>query len=282
MSHTYASLPQFRDYLRDGGSAGTATTNDALHLSILESASRAVDRYVDRSRFGSGFGPRTGTNRYDIWEYTNALRLDDDLLSVTTLTLLDATAGASLGTPVEGTDYYLRGRAGYESPYRDIVLHGAGTITNLGVGYRVASVEGSFGYQDSRVSQGTMGTVSASVTSATLTGGVAYAGQTLLNGSEQMYVTASTGGTALTVTRGVNGTTAAVHAAASPIGVYQYPAEVVEATLEIAQRRWKARDAGVDATYGGGPIAVQAPTAAGAELSILSRKLAHLKVYHVG
>jgi hypothetical protein len=106
MSHTYAPLTAFKDYIRDGGSGGTATTNDARLLAILESASRAVDHYTDRSVFGSGFGPRLGTNRYD-GNGSNVVPLDDDLLTVTSITLLDAPAGSSLGTPVADTDYYL-------------------------------------------------------------------------------------------------------------------------------------------------------------------------------
>lgn len=282
MSHTYASLPALKDYIRDGGSSGTATTNDARLLAILESSSRAVDRYTARSRFGSGFGPRTGTNRYDLASAANSVELDDDLLSITTATLLDGTAGASLGTPVADTDYYLRGLGGsYDSPYREFLLHGEGTITELGVGYRVGSIEGSWGYQDVRVSAGTAGTASASATSLTITGGSIYAGQTFLWESEQVYVTASTGGTAITVKRGQNGTTAAIHPTAA-VSVYQYPAEVEDATLQVALRRWKARDAGADASFAGGGLPSQTPTYSASESSILMRSVGHLKVFHVG
>lgn len=281
MSHTYASLPALKDYIRDGGSAGTATTNDARLLAILESSSRAVERYTGRSRFGSGFGPRTGTNRYDIWEGTTRLQLDDDLLSITTATLLDTTAGTSLGTAVADTDYYLRGFGDYSSPYREFILHGAGAITSLGVGYRVASFEGSWGYQDVQVSAGTAGTASATATAITITGGAIYAGQTFLWESEQLYVTASTGGTALTVKRAQNGTTAAIHPTAA-VTVYQYPSEVEDATLQVALRRWKARDAGVDGSFQGGGLPSQTPTFAASESSILMRSVGHLKVYHVG
>lgn len=280
MSHTYAPLPQFKDFLRDGGSGGTATTNDARLLTILESASRAVDRYTDRSKFGSGFGPRTGTNKYDVWAYTNELCLDDDLLATTSVTLLDSTGGNSLGTLVVDTDYYLRGRGTYDTPYRDLIVHGRGQIAALGYGYRVASLAGSWGFQDVQTAAGSAGTATATTTSIALSGGSAYAGQTILIDSEQMYVTASTGGTALTVKRAQNGTTAAVHAANATATVYQYPSEVVDATLQIAQRRWKARDAGADGSYGGGPIPVQVPTAAASEMSILLRTVGHLKIFH--
>lgn len=282
MSHTYASLPAFKDFIRDGGSAGTATTNDARLLDVLESASRAVDRYVSRSRFGSGFGPRTGTNRYDIWEWSNELDLGDDLLSITTATLLDGTAGTSLGTPVADTDYYLQGQGGnYDSPSRRMVLHGQGPITSFGVGYRVASIAGSWGYQDVRIASGTAGTASASATAITITGGAIYAGQTFLWESEQVYVTASVGGTALTVTRGQNGTTAAIHPTAS-VEVYQYPAEVEDVTLQVALRRWKARDAGTDGSFAGGGLPSQTPTYSASEASILLRGVGHLRVFHVG
>lgn len=283
MSHTYASLPTFKDFIRDGGSAGTATTNDARLLALLESSSRTVDRYVGRSRFGSGFGPRTGTNKYDIFEWTNTLSLDDDLLSLTSITALDGTAGASLGTLVADTDYYKRGLGGdYDLPYREIVLHGQGQVGAFGWGFQVATVVGSWGYQDVQASAGAIGTATSSTTSIAMTSGAAYAGQTLLVDSEQMYVTASTGGTALTVKRAQNGTTAAVHAASATATVYVYPSEVEDATLQVALRRWKARDAGADASFAGGGLPSQVPSYSASESSILMRTVGHLKVYVVG
>jgi len=143
MSHTYASLPTLKDFLRDGGSSGTATTNDALLLGLLEGASRAVERFTDRSHFGSGFGPRTGTNKYDNWGPSNLLALEDDLLSTTSVTLLDTTNGVSIGSVALNTDYYLEGRSNYDPPYRTLILHGQGSVVALGWGYQVASIAGS-------------------------------------------------------------------------------------------------------------------------------------------
>lgn len=281
MSHTYASLPALKDFIRDGGAAGTATTNDARLLAILESSSRAVDRFVDRSHFGSGFGPRQGTNRYD-GHGSAEVCLDDDLLTVSSIALLDAPAGNSLGTPVADTDYYLRDRSGHYDtpPYRDLVFHQYGSITYTGVGPRVTSVTGKWGYQDVQSSVGTIGTATNSQTTVVLSGGSAYAGQTLIVDSEQMYVTAFAGGTA-TVQRGVNGTTAAVHSAGAAAAIYLYPSEVADATLQIALRRWKARDAGADGSYGGGQLPTQVPAFAASELSILMRTVGHLKVLYV-
>lgn len=284
MSHVYASVPEFGEYIRDGGGTVTYTANRVTRmLSVLDSASRTVDWYTDRSAFGSGFGPRLGTNRYD-GNGSNCVDLDDDLLTVTSISLLDAPAGNSLGTPVADTDYYLRDRFGHYDtpPYRELLFHMYGSITYTGVGARVSTVLGKWGYQDVQTSVGTIGTATSSATSIALSGGAAYAGQTLLVDSEQIYVTASTGGTALTVTRGANGTTAAVHAASAAASVYVYPSEVTDATLQIALRRWKARDAGTDGSFGGGQLPAQVPAFSATELSILLRTVSHLKVLHVG
>ena len=75
-------------------------------------------------------------------------------------------------------------------------------------------------------------------------------GDTLLVGSEQMYVTA-VGTNMLTVVRGVNGTAAARHAASSVIQVYRYPAGVSEACLAQAARMWKRKDAAFASFYSG-------------------------------
>jgi hypothetical protein len=111
-----------------------------------------------------------------------------------------------------------------------------------------------------------------------MTAGSAYAGMTLLTGTEQVYVAAAAGGTALTLVRGVNGTTAAAGTAAA--SYYRYPREVIQATLQIALRRWKGRDAGVSGDYGGGgiPQVMQRDT----ERSILAGTVNHLRIYSAG
>lgn len=285
MSHTYASVARLKDYIKDSGSAttgGLGTANDGTLLGILEAASRSVDKYCDRSQFGSDFGPRTGTNKYDGRNETG-IDLNDDLLALTSVTLLDRANGASIGSVTVNTDYVLRDRAGHNTtPYRELVLHGEGSVTNVGYGYQVSALAGSWGYQDVRVAAGTAGTVTASITTVSITGATVYAGQTILLDSEQMYVTASTGGTALTVTRAANGTTAAVHAADSAVTTYTYPSEVVDATLQISLRRWKARDAGADGSYGGGQLPGQTPAFAASEMSILHRTVGHLKFFGIG
>jgi hypothetical protein len=232
-------------------------------LGVLESVSRLIEARMERSAFGSGFGPRTGTNRYDGCG-RNYLRLVDDLLTVTSITILASTGAASSTVLVADTDYYLLdGNDGYSSgPYRKVLLHQQG-VSAFGSGFRVTDIVGSWGYQDEKyVSTTTVAsglasdaTVTTFTTSATPTIEV---GHTLLIGTEQLYVTGLSSTTA-TVVRGVNGTTAAVHANASAISVYRYPRQVSDVALRLFVRRWKARDAGADGSDGGGAMPSVSP-----------------------
>src|SRR6185369_9173391 len=100
--HTYLTVADFQADLADGSSS----TPTGL-LRRLEAASRRVDEWCGRSRFGSGFGPRIGTNRYspDPDEHYR-LWLDDDLVAITELTVA-YTTGATGVAYTEETDFYL-------------------------------------------------------------------------------------------------------------------------------------------------------------------------------
>jgi hypothetical protein len=271
--HTYASTEDFKAFLAgDPSSYGTATGGDATLLSLLEGASRRVDGWTMRSDFGSGYGPRIGTNRYD-HDGSSTLLLNDDLIGATGVSVLDGTGGSTVSFAAD-TDYYLKPYSG--PPYTELEVTGLGE--GLTSGLRVVSIAGTFGYSAETAPAGTVALASSSATSATVTGALVYAGQTLLVGSEQVYVTASTGGTALTVARGQNGTTAAAGTAAA--SVYRYPREVVTATLQVAARRHRSAQAGVSGDFGGGNL----PQAGNrdSEASILRGTVAHLRRWAAG
>jgi len=276
--HTYAHVGRFADYLRDNGSSDLAP--NPSWLIHLQGASRRVDGYCARSRFGSGFGPRVGTNRYD-GTNERCLYLDDDLLAITggTVGVKDQTVGGNTTTLTDETDFI---KGPYDTtPYRELRLP-YNTFGVWGWADRSNLVTGTWGYSNETIALGTLALADASTTAGTLTGGTAYAGQTLLIGSEQVYVSSTAGtavgGTALTLVRGVNGTTAAAGTAAA--STYVYPEEVTEATLEVAMRRWKGRDAGVSGDYGGGLIPQTGPR--DTERSILNAAVSHLRVYSAG
>ena len=275
MSHTYASVAAFRDYIRDNGSSETAT-NDALLLGFLEAASRKVDDYCDRSRYGSGFGPRIGTNRYSTRGDT-LLELRDDILTVTSVTTQDWPGGTTHSL-TEDTDYYTAPDA--QTQKRQLSLTWLG-IAGFGWGQRGCTVAGVMGFSNDTVA------VNATVASGLSSGTTATTfvtsaspdvspGQTLYIGTEQLYLRALSG-TQATVTRGANGTTAATHVDTSAIAVFTYDPRVVDATLQVALRRFKQRDAGASGAYGGGtfPESANVPLS---ELTILNATVGSLRI----
>ena len=275
MTHVYATVDEFKSYLTDNTSGLTAGLDDEI-LALLEGASRRVDAYCDRSQFGSGFGPRVATNRYD-GDGTNTLWLNDDLLAITTVTAYDATASSTSVVPAADTDYYT---FPYDTtPYRHLRLHGAGTVTAFTRGLRTVTVAGTAGYQSTTSTLGTAGTATSSATSLTLSGSPS-AGMTLLVGTEHLYITAVSGGTA-TVTRAQNGTTAAVISAGASVSYFTYPAAVKAATLAVAGRRWRSRDAGLTGDMGI-PSVTGSVQPRDTEMSVLRTHVGHLKVWSAG
>jgi hypothetical protein len=258
--HTYATLDEANEYIMAGGATTFATEAapvKALKLSILESVSRRIDDACHRSSFGSGFGPRIGTNYYD-GDGSNALLLRDDLQSISSFTVASATGGTGVSQTVT-TDYFLSspGTLGVYNgpPWRQILLHGQGSTTAFATGYRTILVAGTWGHSNTTIPNATTmasgfaasTTATSFTTSATPT---LSPGMTLLVGSEQMYLRTLVTTTA-TVVRGANGTTAANQADGSAIAVYQYDGRVRDVALRLFMRRWKARDAGADGTDGG-------------------------------
>lgn len=255
MAHVYCSLAELKNEIMDGGATTLGTTNDTPLLGHLASVSALIDEKMERSAFGSGFGPRTGTNKYD-GKAGSRLRLRDDLLTVTSVTIRDSTASSSTTALTADTDYYLLNGDGAYSPgpYRTLLLHLMG-VSSFGYGFRVTDIAGTWGYQNVTVTSSTTMSsgFSSSTTATTFTTSATpliSPGMTLLVGTEQMYLSGLSGTTA-TVVRGVNGTTAAVHADASAIAYYTYPPAVREVCLRLAMRRWKARDAGADGSDSG-------------------------------
>jgi hypothetical protein len=265
--HVYASLQDAKRYSVDEGIGwGAGSTNDALALSILESVSRRVDGWARRSAFGSGFGPRIGTNVYDAAGGTT-LYLRDDILEVTGLVTRAATAGATTTPPVADSDFYLINDSGdyATGPFRALVLHGAGTFTRFGTGRKIVELAVVAGHQDVTVPLTTMAeAVNNTVTDmASNDPDLVSPGNTLLIDAEQLYVRAilytDDAPTGMTVVRGVNGTTAASHLDNAPVSRYVYDARVVSGALEVWGKRWGARNANGDGSEGGGFDVVTKP-----------------------
>ena len=141
-------------------------------------------------------------------------------------------------------------------PYtRILVDNRAGTQDVFITGQRNYEIAGTWGYQRVNATSGRTGTL-ANSTTTTLTldgtvGGTLVPGDSLVIGSEVIYVTTGTvaGGTAVTVLRGQLGSTATAHSNIA-VHIVQYPGAIVEAAIIQAARLWKRRDSGFASEVG--------------------------------
>lgn len=253
MGHCYADRDQFWQYIADSG-ADQWREDDSFVLTFLDSASRSVDEYCRRTGSGhpmSGFGPRVGVNTYDgRLSSPERLDLDDDLLTLTSLEVADVTAG-TFATWTTPSDYLL---LPYDrTPKRTVIVPDT-SAKRFGLGYATTKATGTWGYADTRAALAAKVATGGWTDSAT---DVAFddateiaMGQTLWCGTEMVYVK-SLSATGAVVERGAHGSPAATHAAGASLQVQTYDSDVRIATLQLALRRWKHRQAGLSGDYGG-------------------------------
>lgn len=253
---TYASVEDFKDRVNIGDGA-----DDAMIRVMLESVSRAIDRWTHRRFFTKREtkffdGQEVGGRRFDdlFSERRQTLMQPgelwvDDLLEVTQIRM-DTTHDATYDTTFGADDFLLWPDNPTDFPKVRIDLdRRQGDITFWSTGQRAIEVTGTWGYGDGTTEtpyadSGATATV-GSTTATSLTVGSATlleAGNTILINAEQMYVQSrnTTNGNA-TVVRGVNGTTAATHGA-DQVNVYLYPGEVSEAAIIGTGKMWRRKD----------------------------------------
>ena len=263
--HTYGNVYDFKAYLGGTDHVTDWTTDETPVLRVLESASKRIDSYMGRS-----FGARTETHSFDLgqgalrddslvpngdmiefpdyWttrlQSTGILGLDDWLITATTVTSYEGTDRTSSATLSEGigNDFLLMP---YNTSPKSKMKLVENTLKNLYSGQQTLTILGQWGWQNDTESISTVDAIgSSSTTTVTVTSGsTTYVGDTILVGTEQMYVTNVDGNT-LTVIRGVNGTTSATHSGGATYYRYKYPADVVQAGLDIARTYWRSRDVG--------------------------------------
>ena len=218
----------------------TATTNDNRLLALLEAASRIIDNYCDRH-----FYIESATRYFD---GITPLQIDD-LLSITTLTT-DEDGDATFENTFATTDYILYPLNEY--PKTKIELSIDSDYGGFGSSKKGCSIAGLWGYGESATPYTDSGDdvaddpLSSSATSVTVTDADNFSpGQTILIESEQCYISAyNTTSNILTVTRGVNGTTAASHVLSTDIYIYDYPADIEQVCLSLAEKIFATRGKG--------------------------------------
>lgn len=227
-TNVYSSLEKLRYEL---GYPTDSTVDDEELLLCLETASRQIDAHCGRHFFVE-YGARTFTPT------ASGSVLIDDLVSTGSNVPVIVTddGNRTYSTTWATTDYDLlpeRASYGYPpEPYwkLECTPYGANRFSRYARGVRIT---GKWGYYEVlrrvRTAAGvaiTAAVLTDSATSFTASAAppVDYlgAGSTILIDAEQMAVV-SVSGTTVTVIRGLNGTTAAAHIAASAIDVYTYP-----------------------------------------------------------
>ncbi len=236
------------DYLKSAGILNiTGTGDDTRIRRLIEDVSRIVDRYCNRHFYALAV-----TRKFD--GDGGLTLLIPDLISVDSSGLkTDDDKDRTFETTWATTDYLLlpsnadpTTRENPESrPYWKVWVDvDAGNEDVWTVGVQTVEIAGQWGYWRHllRATETMDEITSATATSVVVSSRAdVEAGHTLLLDSEQMYVQSYSTNT-LTVVRGVNGTTAATHAAATVIDIYEYPAAVQEATLIQASRLLKRKD----------------------------------------
>jgi len=136
ISNGYATLAEYKLYHPIDS---TDADDDAVIEDLIEAASRHIDRQTGRTFYG-----RTETHYFDV-PVGRRMMLDDDLISVTTLTNGD-------GTVLTTTDYYLHPRN--HAPYWMVVLKESSTYIwqpDTSSNYEGAiSLAGSWGFASAR------------------------------------------------------------------------------------------------------------------------------------
>lgn len=292
--HTYASTDELRDYLAGTSYSTNWTSDSGIMRRLVEASSQRIDNYVEMQ----SFGPRTETRSYDIGSgklrespqntldttsdkligltsgFIHAIPLDAWLIEATTVTSYKATDRAESESLSEGynADYLLRPYN--SSPKVELTLN-EDTAKALYGGQQTLSILGEWGYgndtTEEKTTTGTIATETETAWGVNDASGLSSA-QTILVGTEQMYITSISSNT-LTVERGVNGTTASTHTAGTSVYGYIYPFLVVQVCLDIAKVFFRDRDLGVVQTLGTGEMSV---TRADNEIN---RALKHLAEY---
>ena len=233
----YGDLTKLKDTSLLDDPAGGAGSDDEL-FQLLITVSVAVDDYCNRH-----FYPLTATRTFD--GPADRLLPVPDLLTVTSLKSDDDDDG-TYETEWAATDYHLlplnaQPAQHWGGPYHALRALTRGTKQTFDAGQARYEITAVWGYRNFQEASGSLldGAVAdTTTTTVTVDNGTDFAaGQTALVDSEQMLVTAIAGN-ALTVARGLNGTTAATHADDAAVSILRWPAPVERATLINTARIW--------------------------------------------
>ena len=234
----YGDLTKLKDDSLLKDPAGGAGDDNEL-FQLLLSVSDWVDHYCNRH-----FYPRTETLVFD--GTGTAQLLLPDLISVTSLKE-DNNGDLTFNETWATGDYWLQPYNAapaqhWGGPYTAVKARAEGNKSDgFMAGEQNFQIAGVWGYVQFSEDSGTdLNDASMTTTKTTVAvddGTQFQIGQTVLIGTEQMLVTAVSGNN-LTVSRGLNGTTAAAHADNADIYILRWPASIERAALVQTARIW--------------------------------------------
>lgn len=248
----YTTLQSIKD-LKIIGTDSVDATDDSVIESLIVGASRYIDGQTRR-----WFYPRVMTRLFDLPE-DNHLDLDADLCEALTITNGDDTV-------VVATEYVTCPRSADDTPWWAVEIKYTSGVSwryeDDGNPYGAIQVNGVWVYREFYASSGwlQLGTLTAALnatatTALGITGTVAKADQIIRIDNEFMQVA-----TALTVTRGVNGSTAATHLINAPVYAWQPQGDIVQACQMIVDSTYRNR-------FGNNPTGTVRVTGAGVVIS---------------
>jgi hypothetical protein len=236
MGNLYCTPTEVKAYL-----GVVETTDDALILSLCERVSRMMDQLA-----ATWFYERTETRTY-AWQGYPELRLDAPLLSVTAL--------VNDGTTWDSGDYILMPLNVYPKAWIESDKGEAQWFTWTDSPQDCTTVAGLWAWHDDPDNRWSNSgdtvqndPLSASATTVSVTSASLFqVGQQIrLGATEQAYITATQtvaeADDTLTVERGQNGTTAAVHVKTTAIYIYRPVLVVREMARQLTSQIYRMRD----------------------------------------
>jgi hypothetical protein len=247
MPNAYVDLATFQRRMLNDQLFGSSDAKELLR--VTEASARRVDSHCGRRIYSRTRTILLNGNRQRVDEDGNAYLMIPDLLAATTVKL-DEDGDRTFELTLAATDYFLTRRHAEdesEPPATCLTLDGRnGQRSSFPCRRQAVQIAGRWGYTEAverLVATGTLAdaTTHDLVLSADGDADGVSAGQTLLIGTEQVYLTAGAG-KAWTVDRGVNGTTAAAHTGTPALDRFVYDERIVDATYAIAAAFWKRRE----------------------------------------
>lgn len=242
MINSYATLLEFKNYSTTRGLSSSNITADTNDDSIMSDMLQGISRWID-DQCHRTFYPRVETRLFDYPE-DEILFLDDDLLSLTTLTNGDSTV-------ITSTQYLLYPKNSYPKQWVKILPSTslAWEPTDDGDVESAISILGWWGFHNNFTQRawsiaGTLGAAMSDTTTASLT---MTTGHTVLKDeiykidSEIVNVSNVSTNAVTLVARGDNGSTAATHSNGATVYKWNVQPEIKQALLSICQSVYDSR-----------------------------------------